>query len=233
MSTNPLVVTVEATHQSLQQRLAEASHPDAPRRHPREQARRTDSFLAATSRHLAAVEEALLPEVAHRVEAGADAVTAYLREARALENSLARLKARVYGEQHVAHLPWDQVWDDVRRRLLSHNELERDLAEVLASRLDQQEATGLAERVYRAELRAPTRAHPHLPHRGRLGHLARLVWSVADRFWDTAENRNVPAPVRPHPKEHTDDSLVAQYLLGEPLLDKSAPVIQHKQRTRH
>ena len=232
MSTNPLVVTVEATHQSLQQRLAEASHPDAPRRHPREQARRTDSFLAATSRHLGAVEEALLPEAVRRIQAGADAEAAYLREARALEQSLARLKARVYGEQHVAHLPWEQVWDEVRRRLLAHNELERDLTEVLAARLDHAEATELAERVYRAELRAPTRAHPHLPHRGRLGRLARRVWSVADRFWDTAENRNVPAPVRPRPKEHTDDSLVAQYLLGEPLLDGSAPVIRHRRRTR-
>lgn len=233
MSTNPLVVTVEATHQSLQQRLAEASHPDAPRRDPREQARRTDAFLAATSRHLAAVEEAVLPEVAHRMEAGEDAVTAYLREARALEQSLSRLKARVYGEQHVAHLPWDEVWDEVRRRLLSHNVLERDLAGVLATRIDRQGSAAIAERVYRAELRAPTRAHPHLPHRGRLGHLVRRVWSVADRFWDTAENRNVPAPVRPHPKEHTDDSLVAQYLLGEPLLDGSAPVVQHRRRTRH
>jgi hypothetical protein len=90
----------------------------------------------------------------------------------------------------------------------------------------------LADRVYRAEVRAPTRAHPYLPHRGFLGHTARRVWAAADRFWDTAENREVPPPVRPHPKDHSHESLLAQYLVGEPRMDADAPVITHRPRRR-
>lgn len=234
MRSDPLVVTVEATHQSLQQRMDEAVHwsTGQAHAHPRDRQRRTDAFTAATSRHLAAVDEALLPVVRHRVHGGGEAVSRYLHAARELEQALARLKARLYGEQHVAHLGWSEVWADVRRRLLAHDELERDLVDVLASHLHEGEAQALAERVYRAELRAPTRAHPYLPHRGRLGRAARRVWSVADRFWDAAESRSVPPPVRPKPKEHTDDSLVAQYLMGEPLLDAHAPLLAHRRHRR-
>lgn len=232
MRTDPLVVTVEATHQSLQQRLDEAVHWSSGQAHPRERQRRTDAFMAATSRHLAAVDEAVLPAVSGRLDQGEAAVRSYLHAARDLEHALALLKARLYGEQHVAHLAWPEVWGDVRRRLLVHNGLERDLAEVLAQRLGTDEAQQLAERVYRAELRAPTRAHPYIPHRGLLGRAARRIWSVADRFWDAAESRSVPQPVRPRPKEHTDDSLMAQYLMGEPLLDADAPLLAHRRHRK-
>jgi hypothetical protein len=58
--------------------------------------------------------------------------------------------------------------------------------------------------------------------------MARRIWAVADRFWDTAESRTVPQPVRPPSKEHAHDSLVAQYLVGEPMFDPNAPVLSHR-----
>lgn len=232
MNANRLVVTVEATHQSLQQRLDEATRGMAPRLSPRERQARTDAFMAATSRHLAAVEEVLMAEAARRMSSGDEVVTDYLPAARHLEQALARLKARLYGEQHVAHLSWSQVWDEVREKLLRHNDAERVFVAELVTFLDDDAAGALADKVYRAELRAPTRAHPYIPHTGFLGHVARRIWSLADRFWDTAEGRVVPRPVPYHPRDHSHDSLVRQYLTGEPLFDASAPVIGPR-RHRH
>lgn len=228
MSTNRLLVTIDATHRSLQQRLAEATHVDAARSHPRTRYARTDALLAATCRHLAAVDDALLDVASRRLPHGHERVKVYLEQARLLEHAMALLKARLYGEVHAAYLPWPDVWDVVRRDLARHNEAERTLVEDLAAAVGEAESDVLADKVYRAEVKAPTRAHPYLPHTGRLGHAARRVWSVADHFWDTAEGRVVPRPVSAPSKEHSHDSLVAQYLVGEPLFDADAPLIAHR-----
>lgn len=229
MDVNRLVLTVEATHQSLQQRLDEAARPVS-RTMPREAYQRIDTFMAAVSRHLAAAEEVLADAASRRLDDGTERVHAYLHQTRVLELAITRLKARLYGEVHAAHLSWAQVWDDTRRELVTHNDLERELVTDLAGVVDQDEADRLAEKVYRSEVHAPTRAHPYIPHSGVLGHLARKIWAVADRFWDTAEGRVVPAPVKPPPKRH--DSLLAQYLVGEPHLDDRAPLVSHRKRVR-
>jgi hypothetical protein len=232
MDTNCLTVTVDATHQSLQQRLEEATHARTRPGRPREVYARTDAFMAATSRHLAAVEEVLVP-LALRLDADRREVTqGYLVEARRLEEAVTRLKARLYGELHAAYLSWHEVWDEVRRTLECHNEAERDLVSRLMKTIDGDEAADVAMRLYRAELRAPTRAHPHLPHTGLPGLVARRIWAVADRFWDTAENRAVPPPVRPHARRRDHESLISQYLTGEPTLDADAPVLTHREHGR-
>jgi hypothetical protein len=230
MNPNALDVLVEATHESLRQRLDEATRPETT--HTREHRARINAFMAATSRHLAAVDEVVVREVIRRVPEGRQRVKGYIHEARLLEQTLVRLKARLYGELHLAHVPWDQVWDDVRRQLARHNAQEVELTRELTSTLDRHRSEELAVLVYRAELKAPTRAHPYLPHTGVLGHAARRVWTMADRFWDTAEGREIPPPVRPRPKDHSHDSLLSQYLVGEPLLDGDAPLITHRPHRR-
>lgn len=232
MNVNRLVVTIEATHQSLQQRLAEATRRIARRSLPRERYARTDAFLSATSRHLGAVDEVILKAARQGLPDGPDRVRDYLHQARLLEQAMTQLKARLYGEVHAAHRPWDEVWDDVRRELTRHNELERALVEDLAATLGKDESDALASDLFHAEVKAPTRAHPHLPHTGLMGLVARRAWALADRFWDTAEGRVVPDPVRPHPHEHAHDSLMAQYVMGEPRFDATAPLLTHR-RHRH
>ena len=232
MNPTMMDVLVEATHESLRQRLDEATRPSRVPLPARENRARVNAFMAATSRHLAAVDEALVPEVARRLPDGHQRVKAYLHEAKLLEQALVRLKARLYGELHISHVPWAEVWDDVRRQLAAHNDKELELTHELTAVLDRQACQALADRVYRAELRAPTRAHPYLPHTGLLGLTARKVWAVADRFWDTAEGREIPPPVRPRPKDHSHDSLLSQYLVGEPLMDAEAPVLTHRPHRR-
>ena len=70
-----------------------------------------------------------------------------------------------------------------------------------------------------------------MTHTGMAGTVARRVFAVADRFWDTAEGRVVPEPVRPPPRRH--DSLLAQYLVADPLLDHDAKVMEHHRHRRH
>jgi hypothetical protein len=61
--------------------------------------------------------------------------------------------------------------------------------------------------------------------------VTRKVWALADRFWDTAEGRVVPQPVRPKPHRH--DSLVAQYLVADPHFEGDAPVTEHRHHRPH
>jgi hypothetical protein len=231
MDTNRLMVTIDATHQSLAQRLSEAQDQDG-RRRARESYARMDALMAAASRHLAAVDEVVLPEVCRRLPDGKQRAKAYLVEARHLEQAVARLKARLYGEVHVVHLPLTVVWQEVRDQLTRHNQLELEMVQDLCAVSDSDACDDLATRIYRAELRAPTRAHPYTPHTGLPGLAARRLFAFADRFWDNAQSRVVPPPVRPRRQEPEHQSLLAQYLSGEPRLDAEAPVVNHHVRHR-
>ena len=223
-----LSLTIDATHRSLEDRLDGALSVSAGGGQPRDTYARTDTFLAATSRHLAAVDAVLLPLVERHVPDGGPLVHEYLDEARNLETSLASLKARLYGEAHAVRLPWNQLWSEVRRELLQHNAMERTLVAKLVSHLEAERLSEVAQEVFRSEVAAPTRPHPFTPHTGMAGRLARLMWAKADRFWDAAEGRVIPEPV--HPAPHHNDSLIAQYMTGDPHFDAGATVLDHSKR---
>ena len=55
--------------------------------------------------------------------------------------------------------------------------------------------------------------------------------ALADRFWDAAEGRVIPEPVRPRPHKH--DSLMAQYLVADPKFDDHASLLEHHHRHGH
>lgn len=223
-----LLLTIEATQRSLEQRLQEAVAPHHDPSRPRDTFADADAFLAATSRHLAAVEAVLLEPVQRSVPEGEALVHGYLELVRDLEQSLVLLKARLYGEAHAVHLDWTQLWRRVADQLAEHNRLESTMVELLVRHGDPELVDGLARDIFDAETRAPTRPHPMLPHRGLLGRLTRRVWAVADRFWDAAEGRVIPDPVRPEPRTH--DSLLAQYLVADPRFDDHATLIEHHHR---
>ena len=225
-SGDSLVMTVEATHRALEDRLGAALDPH--RQQPRDRYAATDAFMAATSRHMVAVEAVLLADVRRAVPERQVLVHDYLRAARRLELSLALLKARLYGEAHAMHLGWLELWDTVRADLDDHNRLERRLVDELVGHGRPGTLDDVARRVFVAETHAPTRPHPRLPHTGPLSGLTHRIWAVADRFWDAAEGRVIPVPVRPAPHRH--DSLLAQYLVADPRFDRQARLIEHRHR---
>jgi len=226
-----LVLTIEATQRCLEEKLAEARGPHTDPERPRERYAAADSFMAATSRHLAAVEAVILAPVRRTVPDGRALVDRYLESVKRLERALALIKARLYGEVHAAPLGWPALWARVQAGLAEHNLLESQLVEELIRHGDVAEVDGLARTMFDAEKRAPTRPHPYLPHRGLLGRVSRRVWALADRFWDVAEAREIGKPVPPKP--HTHNSLLAQYLVADPKFDAHASIVEHRHRHPH
>lgn len=225
-----LALTVDATQRCLEERLDDAMAPHRDPGRPRDSHSSTDAFLAATSRHLAAVEAVLVPSLRRAVPRGDVTANEYLVAARRLERTLSLLKARLYGEAHAIHLSWPRLWTVVREQLSEHNRLERQLVETLIRHDDPTHLDGLARRVFDAETRGPTRPHPYLPHTGIVSLAARRLWAVADRFWDSAEGRVIPEPV--HPVPHRHDSLLSQYLVGDPHFDGAAAFMAPRRRNR-
>jgi hypothetical protein len=221
-------LTIDATQRALQERLAECLAPMGLHAHPRDGYASTDAFLAATSRHLAAVEAVLLPSVRRGIPDGDLAVRGYCQVARRLEQTLFTVKSHLYGEAHAVYLRGPQLWAVVQQQLSEHNRLESQLVEALVRYDDPADLDALARRVFDAETRGPTRPHPHLPHTGRFSPVARRLWAVADRFWDNAEGRVVPAPVKP--VSHHHDSLLAQYFVADPHFDDHATLREHRPR---
>ena len=220
-----LTLTVEATQRSLEERLGEALRPHRDLRRPRDHYSATDTFLAATSRHLAAVEAVLVGEVRRTVPDGAALGHDYLHAARALEQTLVLIKGRLYGEAFAIHLSWADLWDRAHVQLAEHNRLENTMAEELVRHGDPVAVDGLARRMFDVEAHGPTRPHPRTPHTGLLALVARRMWALADHFWDAAEGRVIPEPV--HPTPHRHDSLMGQYLVADPKFDPSATIVEH------
>ena len=223
-----LAQTVEATQRSLQERLEEALLPHRDPHRPRDDYAATDTFMAATSRHLAAIEAVMLEPVRRSVPEGASLCREYLRAARELEHTLALIKGRLYGQAHAIHLAWPELWETATTQLNQHNRIERQMVAELILHGDPAQVEGLARHVFDAETHGPTRPHPSSPHTGLLGLVARRMWALADRFWDNAEGRVIPEVV--HPSHHQHDSLVAQYLVADPKFDPAAPIVEHRHR---
>lgn len=223
-----LARTIDATQRSLEERLGEALLPHRDPRRPRDNYAATDTFIAATSRHLAAIDAVLLEQVRRTVPEGKALSRDYLRAARQLELTLSQIKGKLYGEAHAIHLAWPGLWDSAHAQLSEHNRLERQMVDGLIRHGDPVKVDGLARRVFDAETHGPTRPHPRLPHTGLLSLVARRIWTLADRFWDVAEGRVIPEPVRPAPHRH--DSRMAQYLVADPKFDPHSATFEHRRR---
>jgi hypothetical protein len=214
---NNLSHTVEETHRSLAARLDLAAAMTTTPGQPRKGYEHTDTFLAAASRHLNAVEEVLVPAVRERVDGGSRLAHDFVKASRQLELALNLAKAREYGSAYAAHSRWDEVWGDVREQLGAQHRWESGMVGRLSEEFDPEGLDDLAEKLHRAELAAPTRPHPYAPHLGVRGKVARRFLHTVDAFWDTAEGRMLPEPVGPPLKP---PGLVAQYLMADPRFDE-------------
>lgn len=217
------------THESLALRYDGASAMKTTPGEPRKGYESIDTFLASASKHLGAVDAVLLAQVRKSVPGGGRLVRAYLSAARKLEVALAHVKAREYGSVFQAGRAWTSVWADVDRALDEHRRHEFQLIEMLAAQLTREQLDELAERLHRAEIRAPSRPHPYAPHTGLSGRLSRRVMHAADSFWDAAEGRMVPEPER---APRGDPGLFAQYLLADPRFDEDAVAESRERRRR-
>jgi hypothetical protein len=212
-----LVPGTRATIETLRARLdlaAEAvTNHDGDR--ARDQYPPIDTFLASASRHLGAVAQVVVPAARTHLDDGANRAREFIDQCRRLEMAMNQVKAKLYGSSYAVRRSWSSIWEDVRHEFDANVDLEVRLVEDLADHL-RAEDPDWGEELYHAELHAPTRPHPFIPHQGARGKVARAVALRIDRFWDTAEGRMVPEPVRHH--ERSDDGPLTQYLLADPHL---------------
>ena len=216
--TSLLESTLQSQHQRIREFADAAEAAAFSADEPRIRHRLSDTFSAVLSRHLAAVDDVLLPAAKSSTAYGRGSVRDFVRHVRELEKVLHELKARVYGAA-TADMDWDGLWREIDRHLDDHAQREAELIEHLATSLSATETQELAQRFLAAEERAPTRPHAYTPHTGWLGRLAHRIWRIADGFWDEAEGRVIPhrpakTPVRP-------DSLLHRYISGAPAHEKS------------
>jgi len=210
---DPLADTVAATHDLLASRLAEAEESRPTASEPRRPLRATDPFLASTSRHVGAATAVLAPAARRHLPDGRQRGHALARQGRRLEGALFATKAKLYGSTYAVRRPWPAIWEEVEDAFERFWQLERQLVDDLTAATTPESRDAVAQRLYRLEQRVPTRPHPYLPHLGLTGHIARGVAQRVDRFWDTAEGRMVPEPVRPR---RSREGPFVQYLLADP-----------------
>jgi hypothetical protein len=216
-TTDVLRSSIQHTHGRMSQRLEAAKVMETPADRPRDGYERIDTFLAATSKHLHAVDAVLLRPARKRVPDGATLVHDYVRSVKELEIVLAHVKAHEYGSVYESSYAWPEVWADVDTALADHHRHEEVLGDQLSNALDDEQLDRLTHRLYNAELAAPSRPHPYTPHTGLLGLVARRVMHTADRFWDTVEGRMDPEP-KAEPKK--PPGRIAQYFLADPRFDE-------------
>jgi hypothetical protein len=205
------------THENLSARFDKASAMLRTPGQPRKGYEHIDTFLAVASKHLNAVDAVLLPAARKVLPDAAHVVHDYLASARELELALAHVKAREYGSVFEAGRSWQSVWSDVGQTLAAHRRAEFELAELLAARMAEPDLDVLADRLHDAEKSAPSRPHPYTPHTGLPGLVARKIMHAVDSFWDAAEGRMTPEPVRP---PHKYPGKLTQYLLADPRFDE-------------
>lgn len=180
--------TLTASHAMLRERIADTTHVSFPRQ-ARDHQARADIFLMSACQHVSAVSNVLVVEISRVDSQLARQIT---RECHLLLLSMQHAKGRLYGSAQFARVSWHEVWDQVVERFENVAALERDAVEELATRMSPDGLDALAERLCRAEQRAPTRPHPFLPRRGVHGRVALAVASRADGIWDAFEGRCPP-----------------------------------------
>jgi hypothetical protein len=220
VTTDVLRNSIHHTHEYLAARFDDASAMVNTPGQPRKGYEHIDTFLALASKHLNAVDAALLPAVRKHLPDGGQVVHDYLRSAKQLELALAHVKAREYGSVLEAKRSWRSVWSDVGNALAAHRRSEEQLSERLSTGMPAPALDEITERLHRAEVAAPSRPHPYAPHTGVFGLAARRFLHAVDSFWDTVEGRMAPEPVRP---PHKSPGPMTQYLLADPHFDEENP----------
>src|SRR4051794_34293899 len=164
------------------------------------------------SAHLAAVSRTLLPLAARTLpDAAADAASVR-RAGMHLQIHLRRLEQLHSGDGLVSRVDDIAVHDNALTDLEAYLVLESDLLRRLFDALGP-DSSAAAVAAYEKRLgRAPTRPHPHAPHRGALGGAAFWVDAMRDRVLDTMDGRHVPVP-RPR-RAVREPGRWGQYLMG-------------------
>lgn len=213
---------LEATHDDLRERLDRASHaratPDPAR--PRAERPTVDQFLRTASRHNAAMLAVVLPAVRARLPEGSRKAHALVAQVRHVEVALNWIKAKEYGSTYAVRTSWDSLWEDLYTEFEALCALEEELAHELDT-ASSDDHPDWATALHHAELRAPSRPHPWIPHQGVAGKSARAVARRIDAFWDTSQASMLPP--RPDHRDRAGEGHFSRWVLADPHLSEDGP----------
>lgn len=187
--TESLRRTTADTHQAIHEQLVAvtaAIHDNANRF---DIVHAADQAIISVCQHQTAVCEVLLPLTPQSTPGHDSTVHEYVHQARRVEQVAGAAKARIYGGAQTKRTSWAHIWDRFETELDLLHEIEDSMVAELSARLDRAEQDQVVARMHTAALAAPTRPHPHSPHRGRFAHLTRVWWTRADRIWDATQGR--------------------------------------------
>lgn len=164
------------------------------------------------SAHLAACQHTV--HRAARRAAGARSALMPLRAAdHELELLLRNAEQHHAGDSLAAQLDSKRLELELLRALERHSQAEHQLVSGLLEQISAKDADELMASYHDALRQAPTRPHPHAPHRGLLGAAAFRIDALRDKAMDTMDGRNVPAPRRL--RRTTEPGRWGHYVLGE------------------
>lgn len=175
---HPLVTQVEDAHVHALEALDEGRALDA---------------VVWLSAHLAACQRTIHQAAGRRVTS-AVALQALRRADRTLETLVRRLEQRASGDALAAQLDEERLDRALRDALAAHSRAEHSLLGALVASSEPAQLDRIAASYASALEHAPTRPHPHVPHRGLLGAAAFVIDAWRDRVMDTMDNRHVPSP---------------------------------------
>jgi hypothetical protein len=168
-----------------------------------------DAAIACLSQHLAAFERVWRPEIERQLPAETRTLQEHDRGSSRLWRRLRLLQRCLGGDARVVLLDPASLRQQIRRSAESLAVIERRLLRSLQPTLADEQRRHLLDRWDRALAHAPTRPHPHLAHRGRLGPFAFTVVGWSDRVLDALDARPIPARRRPHSTGAAGDTVPA------------------------
>jgi hypothetical protein len=177
-----------------------------------EPARALDA-VAWASAHVAATERVLLPVARrHLRPSHRDLVDAVRRSGVRLAADLRRLEQRHAGDSLAANIDVHGLNAAVLERVTPHRALVAELMARLDEMMPAHEHPAVAAAYSHALAAAPTRPHPHVPHRGPLAAVAFRVDALRDRVLNTLDSRHVPTPHEHRPPRRAGKW--SRYLMG-------------------
>ncbi|MDP4014085.1 MAG: hypothetical protein Q8P38_05660 [Candidatus Nanopelagicales bacterium] len=182
----PIQEIIRVAHERLAQRFEDVHVMTWPRQ-ARDVQHRADAMLIELTRHVNAVRAVAVDEV--RSVGEADLAQALRTLCRDVEQSTWWIKARLYGNSSMSKCSFPALVAEVEEQVATLLDLEQQALTQLRKHHDHAGLVRIGQRLLRVEAHSPTRPHPHLPHQGRLGALARAVTSRTDAIWDTVEGR--------------------------------------------
>ena len=167
-----------------------------------------DELVAELTRHLFAMEAAVLPVAAH-AQHGQDA------ELRMQIDRLRELEAVQLELDHVRDAQAaNALWGELTKLMRRHRDAEDRILAELDTGMDEKARAQVADRLNRAWVNAPTRPHPHAVRRLSFTRALYRVFGAWDHLLDVLDSRVIPQ--MPSQPRRQADSKWDGYILGRP-----------------